>query len=79
MKIENQKLKDENNRLKVEQGKPDIKPNKKDGDISSENEQGHHEYEYIQFVLAKVIEFKFLILPGKSDVVLKKMVLFSGS
>jgi hypothetical protein len=36
---ENQKLKDEINRLKGEQGKPDIKPNKKDGDISSEKER----------------------------------------
>jgi len=36
----NQKLKDEINRLKGEQGKPDIKPNKKkDGDISSEKER----------------------------------------
>lgn len=34
-----QKLKDEVNRLKGEQGKPDIKQNKKDGDISSEKER----------------------------------------
>ncbi len=37
---ENQTLKDEINRLKGEQGKPDIKPNKKKaGDISSEQER----------------------------------------
>ena len=37
---ENQTLKDEINRLKGEQGKPDIKPNtKKDGNISSEKER----------------------------------------
>ncbi len=37
---ENQALRDEINRLKGEQGKPDIKANKdKDGDISSENER----------------------------------------
>ncbi len=37
---ENQSLKNEINRLKGEQGKPDIKANKKqDGDISSENER----------------------------------------
>ena len=35
-----QKLRDENNRLKGEQGKPDIKPNKKkDSDVSSEQER----------------------------------------
>ena len=40
LKIEVQNLKDENNRLKGEQGKPDIKANKKkDGDISSETER----------------------------------------
>ena len=39
-KIEYQTLKDEINRLKGEQGKPDIKANKKnDGDISSEKER----------------------------------------
>ncbi len=37
---EKQKLKDEINQLKGEQGKPDIKANiKKDGDISSEQER----------------------------------------
>ena len=37
---ENQSLKDEVNRLKGEQGKPDVKANKKkDGDISSEKER----------------------------------------
>ncbi len=40
LKDENQKLKDEINHLKGEQGKPNIKPNKKkDGKISSENER----------------------------------------
>ena len=40
LKKENQSLKDEINRLKGEQGKPDIKANKKqDGDISSDNER----------------------------------------
>lgn len=40
LKDENQSLKDEINRLKGEQGKPDIKANKKqDGDISSEKER----------------------------------------
>ncbi len=40
LKEANQVLKDENNRLKGEQGKPNIKPNKnKDGDISSEQER----------------------------------------
>ena len=34
-----QKLKDEINHLKGEQGKPNIRPQKKDGDISSENER----------------------------------------
>ena len=43
---ENQSLKDEVNRLKGEQGKPDIKANKKkDGDISSENERKDAEAE----------------------------------
>ena len=43
---ENQSLKDEVNRLKGEQGKPDIKANKKkDGDISSENERKEAETE----------------------------------
>ncbi len=40
LREENQKLNNEINRLKGEQGKPDIKPNiKKDGDISSEQER----------------------------------------
>ena len=41
LKNENQTLKDEINRLKGEQGKPDIRPNKKkkDGNISSEKER----------------------------------------
>ena len=39
-KIERQELRDEINRLKGEQGKPDVKANKKkDGDISSEAER----------------------------------------
>jgi len=43
---ENQSLKDEVNRLKGEQGKPDIKANKKkDGDISSEKERKDAEVE----------------------------------
>ena len=43
---ENQALKDEVNRLKGEQGKPDIKANKKkDGDISSEKERKEAEAE----------------------------------
>jgi hypothetical protein len=43
---ENQSLKDEVNRLKGEQGKPDIKANKKkDGDISSEKERKDAEAE----------------------------------
>lgn len=37
--IENQRLKDEINRLKGEQGKPDIRANKKSGNISSEEER----------------------------------------
>ncbi len=36
---ENQQLKDENNRLKGEQARPSIRPQKKDGDISSEAER----------------------------------------
>ena len=36
---ENQKLKDEINRLKGEQGKPKIRPQTKDGNISSEKER----------------------------------------
>jgi len=36
---ENQLLKDEINRLQGEQGKPDIRANKKDGDISSEKDR----------------------------------------
>ena len=36
---ENQTLKNEINELKGEQGKPVIKPNKKDGNISSEDER----------------------------------------
>jgi Transposase IS66 family len=42
LELENQHLRDENNRLKGEQGKPDIKPNKKQGfkpDHSSEQER----------------------------------------
>ena len=40
LKHENQLHKDEINRLKGEQGKPEIKPNtKKDGDISSDHER----------------------------------------
>ena len=40
LREENQALKDEINKLKGEQGKPDIKPNNKnDGDISSEQER----------------------------------------
>jgi hypothetical protein len=40
LRKENQALKDEINKLKGEQGKPDIKPNNKnDGDISSEQER----------------------------------------
>ena len=42
LETENQKLRDENNRLKGEQGKPDIKANKKKGlkkDYSSEKER----------------------------------------
>jgi hypothetical protein len=43
---ENQSLKDEVNRLKGEQGKPDIKANKKkDGNISSEKERKDAEAE----------------------------------
>jgi len=44
LKIEIQQLKDENNRLKGEQGKPDIKGNTKgkQGDHSSENERKGH-------------------------------------
>ena len=38
-----QRLKDEINRLKGEQGKPDIKPNKNSGDISSEKERRSRE------------------------------------
>ena len=40
LKVEIQRLRDENNRLKGEQGKPDIKPNSKSNkDISSEQER----------------------------------------
>lgn len=39
LRVENQKLKDENNRLKGEQGKPDIRPQTKNKDISSEAER----------------------------------------
>lgn len=39
LKKDIQKLKDENNRLKGEQGKPDIRAQKKDGNISSEKER----------------------------------------
>jgi hypothetical protein len=46
LRKENQSLKDEVNRLKGEQGKPDIKANKKkDGDVSSENERKDAEAE----------------------------------
>ena len=45
LKDENQTLKDEINRLKGEQGKPNIRPNKKknDGDVSSEKERNSAE------------------------------------
>lgn len=44
LREENQRLKDEINRLKGEQGKPDIRPGrKKDGDISSEKERKSRE------------------------------------
>ena len=39
LREENQKLKDENNRLKGEQARPTIRPQKKEGDISSETER----------------------------------------
>jgi hypothetical protein len=40
LKEENQKIRDENNRLKGERGKPDIRPQKRDSkDISSEDER----------------------------------------
>ena len=39
LKEENQNLKDEISRLKGEQGKPNIRPQPKDGDISSEDER----------------------------------------
>lgn len=39
LKIENQKLRDENNRLKGEQGKPDIRPQTSSKDFSSEEER----------------------------------------
>jgi hypothetical protein len=39
LQIENQALRDENNHLKGEQGKPKILPNKKQGNISSEAER----------------------------------------
>ena len=39
LKADNQKLKDEINQLKGEQGQPTIRPQKKDGDISSESER----------------------------------------
>ena len=39
LKIENQKLRDENNRLKGEQGKPDIRPQTCSKDFSSEEER----------------------------------------
>ena len=40
LRVENQELKDEINKLKGEQGKPNIKPNRKnDGNISSEQER----------------------------------------
>lgn len=38
-KVELQELRDENNRLKGEKGKPDIKPNTKNKDVSSERER----------------------------------------
>ncbi len=43
LREENQGLKDEINRLKGEQGQPDIKPNKNRGDISSEKERRSRE------------------------------------
>ena len=39
LKMENQKLRDENNRLKGEQGKPDIRPQTSSKDFSSEKER----------------------------------------
>ena len=39
LRKQNQELRDEINRLKGEQGKPDIKPNHKAGNISSEEER----------------------------------------
>ncbi|MEI6805965.1 MAG: transposase [Myxococcaceae bacterium] len=39
LRLENQKLRDENNRLKGEQGKPNIRPQTKNKDISSEVER----------------------------------------
>ena len=43
LREENQRLKDELNRLKGEQGKPDVKPGKKSTDISSEHERRSRE------------------------------------
>ena len=45
LREEIQRLRDEVNRLKGEQGKPSIKPNKKNGDISSEQERRSREPE----------------------------------
>ena len=39
LRKENQQIKDELNKLKGEQGKPNIKPKKKNKDISSEKER----------------------------------------
>jgi len=43
LREENQRFRDEINRLKGEQGKPDIKPGKKNGDLSSEQERRSRE------------------------------------
>jgi cell division protein FtsB len=43
LREQNQQLRDENNRLKGEQGKPDVKANKTSGNISSEKERRSRE------------------------------------
>jgi len=43
LREENRRLRDEVNRLKGEQGKPEIKPNKRNGNISSEKERQSRE------------------------------------